>query len=690
MNLDILWVLFCAGLVFVMQPGFACLESGLARSKNSINVATKNVADFIVCTFFYCLIGFGIMFGQSHAGLFGWTFFFSDDIDPELVAFFMYQLMFCGTAATIISGAVAERMSFNAYLAVSALVSVLIYPLFGHWVWGGAVGGGSGWLEQMGFVDFAGGTVVHSLAGWVGLAAVLIIGPRIGRERGSSVAFRSHSLPLAGLGMFLIWFGWIGFNGGSLLAADARVPLVVMNTMVAGSMGGAGAILFGFFVDRRVRVMDLMCGCLAGLVAITPTAHCVTLVNAAILSLIGGVLALAAARLLARLGVDDVVGAFPVHTVAGAWGTLSVALFGDLELIGTGLTRLEQLGIQAFGVTVAMVWAFGFGYLLLRLLNRVVPLRVPEDWERIGLNVAEHGESTDQLQLLHSMERHRRTGEFNEPIHVEPDSEIGDIARQYNLVLERLSEAKAEAEQANAAKSRFLASMSHELRTPLNAIIGFSEMMTQKYFGDLGSEKYDEYAREIYDSSHHLLDLVNGVLNISTIESGGYALEKSLIDLRQVARESARVASQSAREKKLKLVVLGENKPVPLEADARAIRQIILNLLSNAIRYTPDGGTITVEISADGTHHRLSVCDTGEGIAPEWLPRLTEPFTTTAASPYLAEGGAGLGLSIVKMLVQLHGGTLEIESELGKGTEVKITLPTEAPEEEQDTITGTA
>ncbi|UUX49274.1 ammonium transporter [Nisaea acidiphila] len=679
MNLDVLWVLFCAGLVFVMQPGFACLESGLARSKNSINVATKNVADFIVCTVFYFLFGFGLMFGQSQSGLFGWSFMLFNEIDAELVAFFMYQLMFCGTAATIISGAVAERMSFNAYLAVSALVSVLIYPLFGHWAWGGAVADGIGWLQSIGFVDFAGGTVVHSLAGWVGLAAVIIIGPRIGRTRADRSPFRSHSLPLATLGMFLIWFGWIGFNGGSLLTADERVPLVVLNTMVAGSMGGFGAVLFGYFTDRRVNVTDLICGCLAGLVAITPTAHCVTLISAVILSLIGSILCLLSARLIARMGIDDAVSAFPVHTVAGAWGTLSVALFGDLELIGTGLTRLEQLGVQALGILVAMVWAFAFGYVLLRILNHFLPMRVPEDWERMGLNVSEHGESTDQFELLRSMEQHRKTGEFESPIFVEPDSEVGDIARQYNLVLKRLSEAKAEAEQANAAKSKFLASMSHELRTPLNAIIGFSEMMTRKYFGELGSEKYEDYANEIYNSSHHLLDLVNGVLNISTIESGDYSLDKSIIDLKTIARESARVASQSAREKKLKLVVLGDDKAPNLEADARAMRQIILNLISNAIRHTPDGGTITVEINATEDQHRLSVRDTGEGIAPEWLPRLTEPFTTTASSPYLAEGGAGLGLSIVKMLVHLHGGTLDIESEVGKGTEVKIVLPNGTP-----------
>ena len=675
MQIDTIWLVFCAGLVFVMQPGFACLESGLARSKNSINVATKNVADFIVCTFFYLIVGFGVMFGDSHYGLFGGSYLMFNESAPELVAFFMFQLMFCGTAATIISGAVAERMPFKAYLLVSALVSLLIYPVFGHWAWAGVISEGQGWLAELGFVDFAGGTVVHSVAGWVSLAAVIIIGPRVGRESPSRGAFRSHSLPLATLGMFLIWFGWIGFNGGSLLTADAHVPLIILNTMVAGSMGGLGAIVIGYWRHGRVGVVDLISGCLAGLVAITPTAHCVSLSSAALLGFIGAILCLFSSELIKKWGIDDAVNAIPVHGVSGAWGTLGVAIFGDLELIGTGLGRLEQLGVQSVGVGVAIVWAFGLGYILLRLANMVVHLRVPEAWERIGLNVSEHGESTDQLELLRRMDRHRRTGDFSNPIDMEADSEVGDIARQYNLVLERLSAAKAEAEAANASKSRFLASMSHELRTPLNAIIGFSEMMTKKYFGELGSSKYDDYADEIYRSSTHLLDLVNEILNISTIESGGYTLNKSLVDLKAIARESARVASQSVREKSLKLVVIGDNDAPPLEADPRAMRQIVLNLVSNAIKHTPGGGSITIEVSIVGKLHILHVRDTGEGIAPDWLPRLTEAFATSAVNPYLSEGGVGLGLSIVKMLVELHGGTLEIDSKLGEGTEVKVTIP---------------
>lgn len=679
MSIDIIWVVFCAGLVFVMQPGFACLESGLTRSKNSINVATKNVADFIVCTLVYMVAGFGLMFGESQSGLVGGSFLFFDEPDPDLVAFFMFQLMFCGTAATIISGAVAERMPFKAYLLVSALVSLLIYPIFGHWAWGGAIAEGKGWLAEIGFVDFAGGTVVHSVAGWVSLAAVIIIGPRIGRFGSDRATFRSHSLPMATLGMFLIWFGWIGFNGGSLLTADARVPLVILNTMVAGSMGGLAAVAVCYWRDGRVGVVDLISGVLAGLVAITPAAHCVTLVDAALLSAIGGALCILACRMMGKLGIDDAVNAVPVHAVAGVWGTLSVAVFGDLEILGTGLTRLEQLEVQALGVLVAFAWAFGIGYVLLRIADQIVPLRVPEAWERVGLNVSEHGESTDQLDLLRRMEHHRRTGDFSAPIAVELDSEVGDIARQYNLVLERLSAAKAEAEEANATKSRFLASMSHELRTPLNAIIGFSELMTKKYFGDLGAPKYEDYVNEIHRSSTHLLDLVNEILNISTIESGGYVLNRTFIDLKAIARESTRVASQTAREKSLKLVVIGNDITPPLEADARAVRQIILNLVSNAIKHTPSGGSITLEITASDSHHTLSVRDTGEGIEPAWLPRLTDAFTTSATNPYLAEGGVGLGLSIVKMLVDLHGGTLEIDSTVGEGTEVRVTLPNKPP-----------
>ncbi len=242
--LDHVWVLICASLVFMMQAGFCCLESGYVRSKNSVNVAAKNFADFCISAGVFWIVGLGLMFGASANGLIGASgFMFSSVDDAGKITFFVFQLMFCGTATTIVSGAVAERTYYRGYLMISVVISLVIYPVFGHWAWGGVNGGTPGWLVARGFVDFAGSTVVHSVAGWVSLAAVIIIGARVGRFDASGAKFRSHSLPLSALGVFTIWVGWIGFNGGSTLAANDMVPLIVFNTVIAGAFGGLAAIL---------------------------------------------------------------------------------------------------------------------------------------------------------------------------------------------------------------------------------------------------------------------------------------------------------------------------------------------------------------------------------------------------------------------------------------------------------------
>ena len=252
--MDIVWVIVSTILVFVMQAGFLCLESGLVRSKNSINVAAKNISDFIVSSSLYWLFGFGLMFGDSQWGLFGWSdFAFAEPADTKLIAIFLFQMMFCGTAATLVSGAVAERMSFMGYMVVTVTIALFIYPFVGHWAWAGIITGEPiGWLEKIGFVDFAGSTVVHSVGGWVALAAVLVIGPRIGRFTGSASAIPGSSIPTAILGCLLIWLGWFGFNGGSTLAWNNSVPLILLNTCLAALAGGVVATMLKLRAEHYI------------------------------------------------------------------------------------------------------------------------------------------------------------------------------------------------------------------------------------------------------------------------------------------------------------------------------------------------------------------------------------------------------------------------------------------------------
>ncbi len=445
-KIDLLWVLLSSVLVLLMQGGFLCLESGLTRSKNAINVALKNASDFLIATLVWYLVGYGLMFGNSEHG---WTGLdrFAPDLsasDPRDATFFLFQLMFCATAATIVSGAVAERMRFSGYHLITLITVAFIYPLFGHWAWGGALGGESGWLATLGFVDFAGATVVHGIGGWIALAAVLVIGPRTGRfSEGGAQLIPGSNLPLAMLGVLFFLVGWIGFNGGSTLALDAAVPAIIVNTLMSAAAGGVAAYLLTRWLafPGLDRVAVPMNGVIAGLVAITAGCHVVVTWEAIVIGALAGLLTVYATELLARMRIDDAIGAIPVHLVAGIWGTLAVALFGEPALIGTGLSMAEQLAVQAFGIVIAGTWAFFVAYLLLRLLNRVYRLRVGRLEEDIGLNVAEHGAKTELVDLMTALKSQERSTDLSLRVPVEPFTEVGQIAAQHNRLMGALEQA---------------------------------------------------------------------------------------------------------------------------------------------------------------------------------------------------------------------------------------------------------
>ncbi|WED22761.1 ammonium transporter [Vibrio sp. JC009] len=437
---DFFWLLIAALLVFLMQAGFLCLESGRIRSKNSINVAAKNISDFVISFIIFWLFGFSLMFGESFNGIFSLSPSpFNETDNPWNVSFFIFQAMFCGTATTLMSGAVAERMSFLGYLVIAILLSSLIYPVTGHWVWAGAFNPENpGWLQDLGFVDFAGSMVVHGVGGWLSLVAVMIIGPRTGRFNRQMQLPQGSNLPLSALGVLLLWFGWFGFNGGSTLVFNAQVPAVLLNTCIAAAWGGLTAPAIFYYFNRYVDVTLILNGVIGGLVGITASCHIVTPSQAMVIGLISGAIVFFGEKWISQKRIDDALGVVPAHLFSGIWGTLAVGLFGDLTLLGTGLSRIEQVGIQLLGILCISLWCIGIGYILLRTINRYIPLRVSAEAEELGMNVAEHNAATELFDLLTSMQQQQDQGDFSSPVPEHPFTEVGLVANQYNKVLHRV------------------------------------------------------------------------------------------------------------------------------------------------------------------------------------------------------------------------------------------------------------
>lgn len=412
--LDLLWVIIAAALVFLMQAGFKCLEVGLVRQHHITAVAMKNVIDWVISSLVFYAIGFGFMFGISNSGLIGTSLFFSPSFDVPGgsalgAGFFMFQLAFAGTAVTIVSGAMSERTGFIPYLVASLIISMVIYPVFGHWAWGNLFfENNSAWLADLGFIDFAGSTVVHSVGAWTSLVGLYFLGARIGRydESGNIRPFPSYNLPYAVLGVFLLWVGWWGFNGGSTLAFNETVGKIILNTNLAGAAGGLIAYFHCMIFQKKADVYEkLLGGVLGGLVAITASPHIQTPLTSILIGGLAGVVHNYAYDIvLKKWRIDDAVGAIPVHGFCGAFGTLAVALFAPADTLPND--RLTQFGIQSVGVVAAFAWTTGIAFTMFYILKKTVGLRVSPSEEREGISLYHRKEiieeeiSKEELQKL--------------------------------------------------------------------------------------------------------------------------------------------------------------------------------------------------------------------------------------------------------------------------------------------------
>ena len=543
-QLDYVWVLIATALVFIMQAGFMCIECGMSRAKNTINVAVKNISDFTLSVVLFWIIGFGLMFGATKSGWWGTSHFLIDAGTNSTAIFFIFQAVFVGTAATICSGAIAERMKFTSYLVISILTSALIYPVFGHWAWGGALETSQqGWLQAMGFKDFAGSTVVHSVGGWIALASIIVVGPRMGKftKTGEARKIPAHNITLVYLGVFILFFGWFGFNCGSTLAATPDIAKIALNTVLAACFGGLASGILSWMCHETnlLNAEDLGNGVLAGLVGITAGCAFVDTIGAMCIGIISGLLFYFSSRFLEKqLKIDDVVGAVAVHAICGAWGTVAVGIFILPEMLN-GISRADQIIVQLIGVLACFIWSFGVGFLLIKGFSIFTGgIRVDRKTEELGLNITEHGASSSVLDLVNAMRKSIIDGDFSQTskVEVEFGTEIGDLAEGYNQMVDAI--------HTSFEETKRQARLAEESRKELE--VAFRDVDDQRLAADhrrFQIEKISDKLRDVMAEVKQTMDTISGSTDL--VKSSVENLQTQTVEVKDVLAAISEIASTS-------------------------------------------------------------------------------------------------------------------------------------------------
>ena len=693
----VVWMLICAILVLFMQAGFLLLEAGVVRSKNSINVAQKNASDFVICGVIFFLFGFQITFGEGSSPFFGFGGIEPMQGNASALVVMIYQFGFCATAATIISGAVAERMKFSSYLCLAIFVAAMIYPMFAHIVWGNAIlTDNPAYLADKGFIDFAGSTVVHSTAAWVALAAIIVLGARRDRFDADNKPreINGHSSVLAFLGTVILLIGWIGFNAGAIKPEAPILPQIIANTIVAASFGATAGMILGYVLDRGLfKPMATIIGLLGGLVAITAGVSIVSIAGAALIGIAGGGIAIIGSYVLAHVfKLDDPLDVVPVHGMAGIAGTLLLVALGD-ETQMVNNSRFDQFLVQLEGIGLNFIWSFGLGYTFLRILHYIWGIRVSQEEETIGLNATEHGTTLGVDKLRMAIDKTLDAPDLpgsehalkDYKIDIEHGEESAEVATAFNAILDKhtntiikLDEMTKQANSANQAKSEFLANMSHEIRTPMNGVIGMAEILEKTKLDD----KQRSFVSIITNSASSLLSVINDILDFSKIEAGKMQLDEKTFDLHGLVGDATQMLSARIIEKNLEMIVrIRPGLPQMFVGDATRIRQILVNLIGNAIKFTEHGHIlidIDGEIAEKNTWNlKFSIKDTGIGISENDLNKVFDKFSQADGSTRRAHDGTGLGLAITSKLVTMMNGNIGVSSEVGKGSNFWIELTLE-------------
>lgn len=634
-SLDNMWIIISACFVFFMQAGFICYEVGLVQAKNVVSVAIENILAFVIATLVFCFWGYGLMFGPTYHGLWGNGFFLLNNLgrvsNLSLFAHVIFQLMFAGTAVTIFAGSMSERTKLSALVVAAICAAGFIYPLYGHWVWGGNYSAQTMWLKGMGYLDFAGATVVHATAGWIALAGIIVVGARHGRfdANGKIHKLGRSNIPFATLGTFILWFGWFGFNGGSLLKFDESIGLILVNTNLAASAGVAGAILITWlFTKDRSLAEAIFSGALGGLVAITAGSNVLTPLSSCIVGFIAGSVVVLSALFLERLRLDDAVGVVPIHAFGGATGTILLALLSPAGYLTEG-SRLLQLQIQATGVLTNFVWSFGIGLILFYILNRTIGLRVTPEQEEKGLNIVEYDDIYSWI-------------DFKKTVHYE------NMLYEQNQVLRRQSRlliATQEQERVKLGRDlhdgvgQSLAAVKLQLGMLINKIKGVTKETT------------------LEKDMNNTLNLVE--LAVGEMRGVIMNLRPKMLKERGLEETVRNLASNIELSVGL-LVRMHIQDPIPTwnEAVELNIYRIIQECLANVIKHASATKVDLIFQKKPLNCFMFSVSDDGEG------------FSLDADS-------VGIGLTSMRERASMLSGRLDIRSSPGSGTTVVLEVPVE-------------
>ncbi len=607
-----------------MQAGFTCYEAGFVQSKNVISVSIENLLSFMITVVVFTLVGFPLMYGKSVYGLFGSGFWFLQGIGSTGDAGYAHlfiQIMFAAVAVTIFAGAMSERTKLSALLIASVVTAALIYPVFGHWVWGGKFLGDSTWLQSLGYIDFAGATVVHTTAGFVALAGLIAVGPRKETKAGKS------NIPLATLGVFILWFGWLGFNGGNLSVLDDRLGLVFLNTTLSAAFGMLGALAVNQIFNRKGRyLISIFNGVLAGLVAITAlSAYCHPIPSMAI-GFIAGMAADLSMIILERYRIDDVISAVPTHLVGGVVGCISVAAFADMDYL-TCSSRIEQLGVQTLGIMANFAWAFGLASLMFFIIDKTIGLRVSDEEEKKGLNIVEFND-------IYSWENYIETSYYEKEI----QNKNKLLRKQTSLLT--VTEAQ---EKENLAK---------ELHDGLGQSLAALKLilnMNKKKISQTNDGKLINTASKALELTEHSIQEMRNVLNDLKPE----ALEKGI-------ENGLQYMADSLSELEGFQCTLDVRSPMPDfdETVSLNLYRLVQEALTNVVKHAYADEAVIICRAKDEDAYIFEVRDNGNGFD-------------------VSNVNYGVGISSMTDRVKMLGGDIKIVSEIGKGTSIILEVPAE-------------